>query len=124
MRDEATGEPRLVDEDGVPIEPDDTESEPFYEFQLYEHAVVAGAPRMVGVQNLHDPGQARRQRPGPRHGVSRLRRRPGQVSLPARDRRGEENEPGRRRHARPGAGCRRRCITKAKKCRPIGCTIS
>ena len=34
-RDEATGEPRLVDEDGVPIEPDDTESAPFFEFMLY-----------------------------------------------------------------------------------------
>ena len=54
-RDEATGQPRVVDEDGVPIEPDDTESDAFYEFQLYEHAVVAGAVRMVGVQNLMIP---------------------------------------------------------------------
>ncbi len=51
-RDEETGEPRLVDEDGLPIEPDDTESDPYYEFQLYEHAVVSGAPRVVGLQNL------------------------------------------------------------------------
>ncbi|MEX2309254.1 MAG: PDZ domain-containing protein [Pirellulales bacterium] len=51
-RDEETGRPRLVDEDGVPIEPDDTESVPYYEFQLYRHAVVSGAPRVVGLQNL------------------------------------------------------------------------
>jgi len=51
-RDENTGEPRLVDEDGVPIEPDDTESVPYYEFQLYDHAVVSGATRLVGLQNL------------------------------------------------------------------------
>ncbi len=98
-RDEATGAPRVVDEDGVPIEPDDTESEPFYEFQLYEHAVVAGALRMVGVQNLMIP--ANRDGSGPARGTAlrRFRRRPGEVSLPARDCRGEENEPG---------GCRQR----------------
>jgi cbb3-type cytochrome oxidase cytochrome c subunit len=55
VRDEATGAPRRVDIDGVPIEPDDTESEPFFEFQLYQHAVVSGALRMVGVQNLMLP---------------------------------------------------------------------
>jgi hypothetical protein len=54
-RNEETGAPRRVDIDGVPIEPDDTESEPFYEFQLYQHAVVSGALRMVGVQNLMIP---------------------------------------------------------------------
>jgi hypothetical protein len=31
------------------------ESEPFFEFQLYQHAVVSGALRMVGVQNLMLP---------------------------------------------------------------------
>ena len=55
-------------EDGVPIEPDDTESEPFYEFQLYEHAVVAGALRMVGVQNLMIP--AKRDGSGPARGTA------------------------------------------------------
>jgi cytochrome c551/c552 len=68
MRDEASGAPRIVDADGVPIEPDDTESDPFYEFQLYEHAVVSGALRMVGVQNLMIPAQ--RDRSGPAQGTA------------------------------------------------------
>jgi cytochrome c2 len=54
-RDEATGAPRVVDIDGVPIEPDDTESERFYEFQLFQHAVVNGALRMVGTPPLMLP---------------------------------------------------------------------
>lgn len=53
--DEATGQPRLVDEDGVPIEPDDKESPRFFEFIPYQHAVVNGQLRMVGVQNLKIP---------------------------------------------------------------------
>ncbi|MEX0643552.1 MAG: hypothetical protein WD468_12675 [Pirellulales bacterium] len=50
--DETTGKPRLVDQDGVPIESDDTESEPYFEFVLYEHAVVAGELRRVGQEPL------------------------------------------------------------------------
>ncbi len=45
---EETGQPQLVDEDGIPIEPDDTESQPYAQLQLYRHAMVAGAPRVVG----------------------------------------------------------------------------
>jgi cytochrome c2 len=67
-RDEVTGAPRIVDEDGVPIEPDDTESPPFYEFQLYDHAMVSGAMRMVGVQNLMIP--AKRGSTGPARGTA------------------------------------------------------
>ncbi len=52
---EETGHPNLVDEDGVPIEADDDESEPFYEFTPYRDAVVAGYERQVGVQNLLIP---------------------------------------------------------------------
>ena len=52
---EETGQPNRVDEDGVPIEADDDESEPFYEFTLYRNAVVAGYERQVGVQNLLIP---------------------------------------------------------------------
>jgi hypothetical protein len=48
VRNEETGKPQLVDEDGVPIAPDDTESKPYYQVQLYRHAMVAGAPRVVG----------------------------------------------------------------------------
>lgn len=51
-RDEKTGEPRMVDAEGVPIEPDDKESPRFYEFVPYQPALVGGVPRMIGVQTL------------------------------------------------------------------------
>jgi cytochrome c551/c552 len=54
-RSEATGQPDRVDQDGVAIAPDDTESTPFYPFGLYQPALVAGLPRLVGVQNLLIP---------------------------------------------------------------------
>lgn len=67
-RNTETGEPNVVDEDGVPLEADDDESEPFYEFALYQHALVAGEPRLVGVQNLLIP--AERGKYGPAHGTA------------------------------------------------------
>ncbi len=54
-RDEKTGQPRLVDQDGVPIEPDDKDSPRFYEFIPFEHALLGGVPRLVGVQTLRIP---------------------------------------------------------------------
>jgi cytochrome c551/c552 len=56
-RNEETGEPNKVDIDGVPIEPDDDESEPYFEFSLYQPSVVEGAMRLVGVQNLLIPAK-------------------------------------------------------------------
>lgn len=67
-RNEETGEPNIVDIDGVAIEPDDTESEPYYEFQLYQPSVVAGAMRLVGVQNLLIPAKPGGK--GPVNGVA------------------------------------------------------
>jgi hypothetical protein len=63
--DEETGAPRLVDEDGVPIAPDDTESKPFYQFQLYRHAPVAGAARIVGTSDatLQLPADPKHHKP-------------------------------------------------------------
>jgi cytochrome c2 len=52
VRDDKSGEPRVVDQDGVPIEPDDKESARFYEFMPFEPAIIAGIPRMVGVQTF------------------------------------------------------------------------
>jgi len=49
--DEETGAPLVADEDGQPIPPDDTETKPFQEIQLYQHAIVAGAPRVVGTDD-------------------------------------------------------------------------
>jgi hypothetical protein len=67
---EETGMPTLVDEDGVPIEPDDTESKPYYQLQLYKHAEVAGAPRVVGTPDATLPIAADRAHAGPERGVS------------------------------------------------------
>ncbi len=55
MRDETTGKPLLVDSDGVPIEPDDNESERFFQFTPFEPVVLNGVLRKVGVQNLKIP---------------------------------------------------------------------
>ncbi len=70
VRDENTGAPRLVDEDGVPIEPDDTESQPYYEFQLYQHTMVGGAPRLVGSADAILQLQADREHGGPAQGTA------------------------------------------------------
>jgi cytochrome c2 len=56
--DAETGKPQLVDEDGVPMEEDDTESVPHRPFMLWHDALVDGAPRTVGGQNLLVPQDA------------------------------------------------------------------
>jgi cbb3-type cytochrome oxidase cytochrome c subunit len=57
-RDEKTGQPKMVDQEGVPIEPDDKESPRFYEFVPYQPVLVGGSPRAVGVQTLRIPAAA------------------------------------------------------------------
>ncbi len=64
--DEKTGQPRVVDSDGVPIEPDDHESQRFYEFIPFQPTVIDGIPRMVGVQTLRVPAAS--SGIGPAHG--------------------------------------------------------
>ncbi len=54
-RDEATGKPRLVDADGVPIEADDKDSPRFFEFIPFQPALVNGEVRKVGLQTLKIP---------------------------------------------------------------------
>ena len=123
-RSETTGEPNRVDQDGVAIEPDDKESPPFYEFGLYQPAMVAGYPRLVGVQNLMIP--AKTDGYGPAQGTA-YPTNGGDLAkylFPHVIARGAEDEPGRQRRRRRGAGCRRRCTMKAARCRPIGCTTS
>ena len=56
--DPQTGKPQLVDEDGVPIEDGDTESVVHRPFALWQDALVDGAPRTVGGQNLIVPDDA------------------------------------------------------------------
>jgi len=63
MRNETTGEPRLVDADGVPIEPDDKESPRFFEFQPFEHTILNGSPWLVSVQGLKIPATMDGKRP-------------------------------------------------------------
>jgi len=52
---EETGLPQRVDEDGLPIEPDDDESDPYYLFTLWEDGLVEGNPWLRGVQDLMVP---------------------------------------------------------------------
>jgi hypothetical protein len=54
-RDEATGKPRLVDADGVPIEADDKDSPRFFEFIPFQPALMNGEVRKVGLQTLKIP---------------------------------------------------------------------
>jgi hypothetical protein len=63
VRNETTGSPQIVDEDGVALDPEDKETPPFFSFTPYQHAVVAGAPRLVGAQNLLIPAAPDRSRP-------------------------------------------------------------
>jgi len=56
-RDEATGKPRLVDADGIVIEPDDKESPRFFEFMLFQPTVVNGEVRKPGTGNLKIPAK-------------------------------------------------------------------
>ena len=56
--DPETGKPQLVDEDGVPIEEGDAESVVHRPFALWQDALVDGAPRTVGSQNLIVPQDA------------------------------------------------------------------
>jgi hypothetical protein len=53
---EETGEPLKVDIDGLPIEPDDTESEPYYRFTLYGDTLIGGEAWYVGIQDPMVPG--------------------------------------------------------------------
>jgi hypothetical protein len=56
--DEAEGGPQVLDEEGLPIEPGDTESQRFYSFVLWQPALVNGEAWPPGIQNL----QIREQR--------------------------------------------------------------
>ncbi len=53
-----TGLAERVDEDGLPIEEDDDESEPYYLFKLWDDALVEGQPWLVGIQDLMVPAKA------------------------------------------------------------------
>jgi hypothetical protein len=50
--DDKTGSPKMVDQEGVPIEPDDHESQRFFEFTPYQPVLIGGIPRAVGMQTL------------------------------------------------------------------------
>ncbi len=55
LMSQETGLPELVDEGGIPIEPDDDESEPYYLLKLWKDALVEGVPWLVGIQDLMVP---------------------------------------------------------------------
>ncbi|MBI3838495.1 MAG: c-type cytochrome [Planctomycetia bacterium] len=49
------GEPKLVDEDGAPIDPEDKDTKAFYSFMLWDSVLINGQIRPAGVQNLLIP---------------------------------------------------------------------
>jgi len=52
---EESGQAQRVDEDGLQIEPDDDESDPYYLFTLWGDSVLEGNPWLQGVQDLMVP---------------------------------------------------------------------
>ncbi len=52
---EQTGKAERFDEDGLPMEPDDDESDPYYRFILWKDSVIQGEPWLVGIQDLMVP---------------------------------------------------------------------
>ncbi len=57
VMDETTGEAVRYDEDGLPLEDDDDESDPYYMFTLWRNALVNGEAWNVGVQDLLVPAK-------------------------------------------------------------------
>ncbi len=53
-----TGLAERVDEDGLPIEEDDDESEPYYLFKLWKDSLIEGEPWLVGIQDVMVPAKA------------------------------------------------------------------
>ncbi len=124
VRDDSTGQPKIVDQDGVAVDPEDKESLPFFQFTLYDEAVVSGYLREVGVQNLLVP--ANREQTGPARQVALpwARRRPGKISLSARDRGGKEGQSDRGGGRSLGLAAAAAAPRRRRRCKPIGCTIS
>ncbi len=61
-----TGQPDRVDEDGLPLEEDDDESDPYYLFKLWDDTLLEGYPWLMGLQDLMVP--AKRDGYGPAGG--------------------------------------------------------
>ena len=66
VMNEETGLPERFDEDGLPLEPDDDESDPYYRYTLWKDALVQGEAWLVGLQDLMVP--ANREGYGPADG--------------------------------------------------------
>ncbi len=67
---EETGLAERYDEDGLPLEPDDDESDPYYRFTLWKDTLVQGEAWLVGLQDLLVP--ASREGYGPADGQAYL----------------------------------------------------
>ncbi len=65
---EQTGEPELFDEDGLSLDPNDDESDPYYRFTLWEDALLQGEEWLMGLQDLMIP--AAREDYGPANGTA------------------------------------------------------
>ena len=115
--DEETGERGWVDEDRAPITPEElaeAEAEEgetipvFYRFTLWRDALLNGEPRLARRRRTADSRRPRRLRPGERRRLPGVGRRPGAVPVPAGHRARRRKRLAGQRHAKPGAGCRRR----------------
>ncbi len=56
VMNEETGEPERFDIDGLQLEPDDDESDPYYRFTLWQDTLIAGEAWNVGIQDPMVPG--------------------------------------------------------------------
>jgi len=59
MFNQETGLAERVDEDGLALEEDDDESDPYYLFKLWDDSLVEGQPWLVGIQDLMVPAAAK-----------------------------------------------------------------
>jgi len=66
VMNEQTGLAERFDEDGLPLEPDDDESDPYYRFTLWKDTLIEGEEWLVGLQDLMVP--ASRDGYGPNDG--------------------------------------------------------
>jgi cytochrome c2 len=65
---EETGMPLQVDIDGLPLEPDDLESDPYYRFTLWGDTLIQGESWFMGIQDPMVPGN--RTAYGPAEGAA------------------------------------------------------
>ncbi len=112
------GLPVRVDEDGAPLEADDTETPASYLFVPWENMLINGQVWQAGMQNLIIPESAIDKQYEPVGGFL------PRLAFPAVIAEAEGGEP--ERQARRGLGLAAAAVARrrAARCRPSGCTTS